>query len=250
MKRSKYIIAFIAIALITSCKQDAYQLFNDVARIQFGPDISLIYRPEYSFTDTLKAHTFYYDGTGIQQDTVFYDIYAVGGASKSDRAFKLVQEQVPNVTNAVAGTHFVAFNNPAVSKHYVIKAGSVHSSIPIIVLRDASLKTTTATLKFNVVANEHFQLGEIRNLWRKLEFTDRLLRPVAWKAGYGKYSVAKHKFMIDTTGERWDQLFINGLVPDMESYYLAVIKIALVDYNNAHSGNPLEDEDGQWIEFP
>jgi len=250
MKNLKYIIAFIAMAIMASCKQDAYYLFNDTARIQFGPDISFLYNPEASLRDTVKPHTFYYDNATVQQDTVFYDIYAIGGTSKNDRAFKLVQEQVPNAANAIAGDHFVAFDNSIVNKYYVIKAGSIHTRVPVIVLRHPDLKKKTVILKFNVVANDSFQPGEISNIWRKTEITDRLIKPLAWRAGYGKYSVAKQEFMIAVTGERWDQLFITTLALDMESYYMGTLKIALADYNNSHPGNPLKDEDGDLVVFP
>lgn len=255
MKIFKYIMIAVVVFTMASCKKDQYYLYNDIARIQFGPDISLIYNANSALADTLKPFTFYYDTPDVTQDTVFFDIYAIGGISKTDRTYTLQQEQLPNTNNAVPGKHYVAFDDPKVSKLYVIKAGTVHAKVPVILLRDASLKTTTPILKLNVIADGSFQLGEKKNLWRKVQMTDRLSRPAAWSDSYstyyyGAYSVVKHAFMIDITGKKWDQTFMSTVALDEQAYYLTVIKTALINYNNAHPGNPLKDENGQLIIFP
>lgn len=251
----KYIMIAVVVLAMASCKKDQYHLYNDVPRIQFGPDISLIYKPNSALADTLKPFTFYYDAPDVTQDTVFFDIYAIGGVSKTDRTFTLEQEQVPNTNNALPGKHYVAFNDPRVSKFYVIKAGTVYTKVPVVVLRDVSLKTTTAILKLNVIADGNFQLGERKNLWRRIEMTDRLSRPLAWTDSYstfyyGAYSEVKHAFMISITGQKWDQVFMSQLAFDLQGYYLSVIKTVLIDYNNAHPGDPLRDENGQLVIFP
>ena len=242
---------------ITSCKKDQYYLYDDVSRIQFGPDIARIYQPSYNLADTLKAFTFYYETPDVTEDTVFFDIYAVGGVAKQDRTFVLEQEQLANVVNAVPGTDDVAFNDPRATRNYVIKAGEVHTKVPVILLRNSGLKSKTVTLKLHASVNDNFQLGERNNLWRKIVFTDRLSQPSAWDASgtryyYGNYSVTKHQFMIETTGLKWDQDFMAVLPSDyaLLQYYLGVLKTALIDYNKAHPGNPMKDESGEMVIFP
>jgi hypothetical protein len=257
MKISKYIIVVMVILTMAACKKDQYYLYNDSARIQFGPDKARIYTTSFDLADTLKPYTFYYEDQAIKQDTVFFDIYAIGGVAKADRSFTLAQVPVPNVTNAEPGKHYLAFNDPKATKNFVIKAGTVHTSVPIILLRDPSLKTSTPVLKFNVVADDNFKLGELSKIWRKIEFTDRLSQPAAWTASVtqyslGAYSTVKHQFMITVTGEKWDQTFTLATYSDsaLFAYYIAVIKTALVDYNNAHPGNPMRDENGQLVVMP
>lgn len=247
----------ITVLTIISCKKDKYYLYNDAARLQFGPAPNLIYQTFYNLADTLKPFTFYYDDAAVTQDTVYFDIYAIGGKTNNDRTFTLQQEQLPNTFNAVAGTHYIAFSNPQVSKHYVIKAGTVHTKLPVVLLRDASLKTSTPKLKFKIVSDGNFALGELSNIWRKIEFTDRLSQPSSWDAtitqfGFGKYSVVKHAFLIQETGEKWDNEFITKVYfgGGLLSYYQLLAKTALVDYNNAHPGMPLKDETGELVIFP
>ena len=160
-------------------------------------------------------------------------------------------------TNAVPGTDYKPFTDPTLSGAYVIKAGQVHTLVPVILFRSASQKTTTLTLKFAVVENENFKLGENSNLWRKIIFTDRLSQPTAWNATmtkyyYGAYSVTKHAFMITVTGQKWDQEFMTKIAPDLAqvNFYASLCKTALINYNNAHPGNPLKDENGQLVTFP
>ena len=131
---------------LASCKQDEYYLFNDVARIQFGPDISKIYTASYNQADSTKPFTFYYDAASITQDTVLFDIYAIGGTKSVDRPFAL--QQIPfgdPLTNAAPGIDYKAFTDPTVNKAYVIKAGQVHTLVPIVLLR------TTAGLQLQAL---------------------------------------------------------------------------------------------------
>jgi len=256
MKNLKYILMATVLLLLYSCKEE-YYLYNDIKRLQFGPDISRIYTPSYNLADSLKSYTFYYENSTKQQDTLFFDIYAIGGVSNTDRSFKLEQVTVPGAENAVAGKHYKAFNDASLTSKYVIKAGAVHAKVPVVMLRDASLKTTTVTLKFQIAQNENFSAGEISNIWRKAVFTDRLSQPTAWNASmsqyyFGKYSVVKHSFFIEKTGQKWDNDFIVSITADyaLLSYWKGVAKLALIEYNAQHPGNPITDEFGELVVIP
>lgn len=260
MIKLKYFIVALVVMTMASCKEDSF-LFNDGATLQFGPPLSAIYQPGANAAGSVSAYTFFYKSANTTQDTVYFDIYAIGGVSSKDRSFKLEQVQVEGVANAVAGTHFISFDNPAVSKNLVIKAGQVHSRIPVILLRHPSLKTSDAVLRFTIIENENFKKGEANYLWRRIDFTDRINKPAAWSGSYqttyyGKYSTVKHKFMMDATGELWDQAFMSELqdplLPDPSRimYYMSVIKAALINYNNAHPGDALRDEIGDLVVFP
>lgn len=258
MKKSIYLyMMLVFILLLNACKQDQYYLYNDVGRLQFGPEPSRIYTASYNLADTLKRYTFYYENASVVQDTIYFDLYAVGGTSDVDRAFGLEQELVEGVENPVAGVHYKAFDHVELAAHYVIKAGTVHTRVPIVLLRDASLKSNTYTLKLRVLPNEHFLEGEPTNLWRKVEFTDRLSRPAAWDDSMsqyylGKYSRVKHEFMIEATGQFWDEEFIQTIRPDFAllGYWTAVVKVALMTYNNQNPTNLLMDEDDELVIFP
>lgn len=252
-KLSLIYISVLVIALISSCTEE-YYLYNDEARLQFGPDISRIYRPSAKMEDTTKNSTFYYYPESRQTDTVYFDLYAIGGVADQDRAFKLIQEPVPGADNAEAGVHYKRFDDPSLSSYYTIKAGEVHCKVPVIMLRDISLKSKTVTLKLQVAQNENFKIGEASNIWRKVYFTDRLIKPDLWdtRLRLGVYSNVKHKFIIDVTGQRWDNEFCEIISANYAElgYWEGVVKIALLEYNANNPSNPLRDENGDLVVIP
>lgn len=237
---------------LTACKKDQYYLYNDIARLQFGPPVGQLYYSPADMADTLKPYTFYYEPAAVLQDTVFFDIYAIGGTSGQDRAYTLEQVMLEGEENAVAGVHYKAFDDASLKNAYVIKAGEVHAFAPVIVLRDASLKNKSVKLQLQVKANDQFQPGEIRKLWRRVELADQLSQPAAWNSTattyyWGKYSQVKHSFMVEQTGEKWDQDFLTEINADyaLLSFWRLKLRTLLTDYNNAHPGAPLTDESGK-----
>jgi hypothetical protein len=247
----KFIISAIVLLIIASCGPKDYMLYNDSAKLQFGPRESGIYKPKVQLHDTVKSYTFYYEPASVTQDTLFFDIYVVGGPTNEDRAFKLQQVEVPNETNAIAGTHYKSFTDPTVSSAYVIKAGDVHAFVPIVMLRDATLKTLAkVVLEFKIVKNSNFEEGEVDKLWRRAEFTDMLSKPNAWRSYYfEKYSNVKHKFMIEQTGEKWDDNFLRNIDYAKFSFWKIKFKTLLINYNKVHPNDPLTDEDGEVVMF-
>ena len=256
MRLLQIFLLIIFTGYFTACKKDAYQLYEQAAMLQFGPDTSMLYNPNVAYTDSAQSFTFVYSKASVVQDTAWFNIYAIGGISDKDRSFSLRQVQVDGADNAVPGVHYKSFNDPSVAGLYVIKAGKRHAFVPVVTLRDASLKKGPVVMRLEIAGNENFKAGEQLNAWRKLYITDRVVRPAAWNSYMesvvvGKYSEVKHLFMIEVTGKNWDQEFMLKLQADFsaQDYYKVVLATALIDYNNAHPGQPLRDENNQLIEF-
>lgn len=253
MRFLRYFSIVIFCLVFIGCKKAPYQTYSGTTYIQFGPAKASLYSPASAFQDSLKEQTFAYLDNSKTVDTVFFDIYTMGDVSNQDRPFKLVQEQVVGAENAVAGVHFKDLNEPDVAKQFVIRAGEMHSRVPITLLRDPSLREKSVTLRISVVENEYFRKGQENLTWRRLVFTDKLSRPNTWNVGMlGKYSEVKHRFMISVTGEKWDSELISYLARDVQAqhYWLGKIKTALLQYNTEHPTVPLTDEDNELIVFP
>jgi len=255
MKKLRYIPVLLFL-MATSCV-DEYSKYEGENYIQFGPELSRIYSTSYNYTDTTKLYSFYYFPASRVQDTVYFDVYAIGEVTLADRPFTLEQEMVANVENAVSGTHFKAFNDASVSGKYVIKAGTSNTRVPIVLLRNSTLKQKEVVLKFKVVENQNFKPGEKALTWRKIIYSDKLSQPAAWNASaiqyyWGKYSTVKHAFMIEKTGEKWDQDFMVGLPSNyaLLTYWRTKLKTILAEYNAANPGNLLKDEFGEVVTFP
>lgn len=254
MKNLKYIPAlFLGLSMVfQACKKDAYQFYSGIARIQFGPSQNLLYTSSGTYKDSLKSQTFAYSDISKVVDTVYFDIYTMGDIYSNERAFKLRQELLPGENNAVPGTHYKAFDAPALAGLYTIPAGQNHSRVPVILMRDASLRSKSITLKFRIEENENFKFGQEDLLWRKLVFTDKLSKPATWNIGMlGKYSEVKHRFCISATNQKWDDEFITKIVVDVQAqqYWMGKVKIALLEYNAQHT-TPLTDEDNEVVIFP
>jgi len=243
---------------MTTCKEDRYALFDGPARLHFGPDPfwanqpNLINYPQ----DDLKRLTFVYRDPSVVRDTVYFNAYTVGHLGTADRPFLLEQIEVEDAENAVAGVHYLPFDHPDLANQYVVRAGAAHQRVPIVLLRDASLKTKDVVLELRIKPNEHFLEGEAGRLWRRVEFTDRLARPQRW-AGLeedyvlGPYSRKKHQFMIDVTGLRWDDDFFDNeyLNFSVQIYWMNKVKQA---WEELFGTNPDEmfDENGNFWFFP
>ena len=84
-------------------------------------------------------------------------------------------------------------------------------------------------MNVEIVANDDFEVGDIRSTKARVVIMDRLTRPEGWNCDTGYpgydpnrsrfwafYGPVKHQFMIDysPSGERWDDAFLEELNKD------------------------------------
>lgn len=247
----------MSLVFFTACQKDPLS-YEGGARLQFGPLPEFVYNTNMELADTLKTYTFFYNFTDSPVDTVYFDLYAIGGPHQEARAFELEQVILPKEENAEAGTHYVPFDDPSVKLLYTFPAETVHVRVPIIMKRDPSLKEKKVKLHFRIKRNANFEWGEERLSWRRVEFSDMVDRPAAWdtfneRFFWGTYSRAKHTFMVQYTGQLWDQEFLLDLEKDngLKNFWKARLKGLLADYNIANPNKPIIDENTKLaIKFP
>lgn len=197
-------------------------------------------------------HSFFIYGTDVTRDTVHILICTMGMPTEYDRSINLVQTNIGQADAAIAGTHFVAFDDPAVKDSLCIPAGKVSQMIPIIVLRDKSLASEQVRLELTLEANEHFRQGI--DAWRNfvVTTTDEAVKPSNWDTFWKNYlgdswGTEKMRLIIQSTG--YSDL---SIVPSDFSYLYWIIdtaKQALIDYNIAHPEKPLCEADGTPVSF-
>ncbi len=207
----KYIVILLSIvSIFYSCSMNLEPLSDTHNRIAVVFDEDL---------DSVYSYTFAYYTDDFKYDTVYVELTVVGTIGETDRKVSLVQRQLegndPDGTpynNAVAGKHYVAFDDSSIADKYVIKAGATGALIPIVLLRDATLKDKDYTLQFDLVANEEFQLFSPINSTKRIVIADQLLKPSLWDGmldyyftGYGK---EKHKLMNEVVYNRSGE-FVN-----------------------------------------
>ncbi len=201
-KFSKYILIAFSAIFVSGC-ENKLEMFNHSDGLNF------IYNNN---VDSIVNYSFVYGPSTAVTDTILLNVETMGFIGENAREVTL--EQIPaEGTNAISGTHYVPFNDPTVKNNYVIPKGVVTATLPVIIKRDASLKSSTVTLVVGFKENNYFKSGLPKRSRFKIIFTDQLSKPANWAAyaiGYfGAYGVVKHQFLIDQTGKKWDDEYLS-----------------------------------------
>lgn len=203
MKRYTFIYGLFAVLFTCiSCQEQDMMHYEDDPAIYFANERLSVY---YSVQNDSINHSFFIYGEDVKQDTVHILVRIMGNPTDYDRPFKLTQTNIGQPDAAIAGTHYIPFDDPALVDSFSIPAGEVSRFIPIVLLRDESLTTETARLELTLEANEHFRQGI--DEWRNFLVTtsDTAVKPKIWDS-YWKYyfgeswGPVKMRFIIQTTG--------------------------------------------------
>lgn len=252
MKKSLYlyILLFVTLAGMTSCEKDMQVYSEETCWLNF-----------YYATKS-EAHetnfSFVYSGSSVTQDTVWVSVSTLGFVKDVDRPLAL-QQVTTGENDAVAGTHYVSFDDESLKKYYYMPAGATKTKVPVVVLRDVSLKTTAMNLKIGIKENENFKLGYEDYQNHLVTISDQLTKPSNWEYNGFNYYVSEytpgvHQFMIDVTGERWDDEYIEEVATD--SGYITYLgtyftkKLEEVNAEREAAGlDILREADGTPVEF-
>ena len=117
--------------------------------------------------------------------------------------------------------------------------------------RDASLTTKQVRLYIKVTESSDFKVGVNEENHLSIIWSDVLSRPNNWDAlekFFGAYSDTKYRFMLEHV-DAGDVLDADKMSwAKLNSYKIRFIN-ALDEYNAAHPGAPLTDENGVLVTF-
>lgn len=245
------------LTLLTACEKDL-PVYN-------GSDsmLNFVYAHEQN-SDSTCMYSFVYESDDVVKDTVWFDITTMGFPQDRDRYYELEQVLTGN-HDAVPGKHYVAFDDADYRSKLCVPAGAIEARLPVVVLRDPSLKTEgNVTLRLKFEPNDEFIVGYITRSFKVLTISDILSRPNNWNGicdhYFGDYGPVKHQFMIDVSGERWDDDYLVNTLRINESdcdqnYILALSNKfykALQEENARRAANnldPLAEDDGTLVAF-
>jgi len=259
---------FILLLLISmaSCEKDLPLYSDTTCRLNFyyNLDNTSEFKPEMA----LSSYSFVYGDPNIKSDTLWFDIQSMGFVSDQDRPIEFAQ--VDTTANmAISGKHYVAFNDPSIASYYKMPAGKAITKIPVVLLRDESLKDTSVVLKFCIKDNGYFTKGYDSYQTRIITFTDRMAEPSKWTYNYsgeddytfslvdyfGTYGVVKHKFLIEHTGKKWDNDYIEQFMTGDSDYRLYIQDKMITDLETLNSERAaqglgeLSESDGTIVSF-
>ena len=258
--KNKWILLLGVLAL-TAC-EDSSELYNyPINKIGFLRE---------NGENKPVTKTFIYDNSDVDRDTVYILMRTMAYVTEYDRtigiqeAEPVFQERVEGA-NAVPGVHYVPFDDPEYQKFAVVKAGQAEAQLPVILLRDPSLENEEVTLRIRIVQNEAFAPINEEDSEKLVTFSDMIMQPEAWDDSFsnffGTWGPVKFRFMLDVSGERWDDEFINTLWNDYPymMFWQARLRVLLEEENarrEAAGEGPLREEpapgeiEGKLVSFP
>ena len=246
----KYMIVAVLMVMATACDQ-SLEVYNHPA-------------DGLNFTDSLTNFSFVYGDPDATQEIMMVKVTTMGFVTDRERQLEFEQE-LTGSNDAIAGVHY------RFEDKYVIPANANSAEIPVTLLRDKSLENQAVTLKIRVKSNGIFGIGLVDKTYAKIVFTDQLSKPFHWNGGsiywFGVYGKVKHRWMIETTGEKWDDNYLYNVIgfnansstyrnenydEGFVLYLIDLLTIKLEAYNQdleANNQSRLTEEDGTEVSF-
>ncbi len=232
----KYIVP-VVVLLAAACSQ------HDALMYESDPQVCF-YRGDdgYGQQDSI-LHSFFLVSDTQDRDTVWVELALIGFPADEPRAVNIVQTNKDAADAAVAGTHYVALDDPEVVNQIVIGAGQAVTKIPIILLRDISLKTGKKRLELTVEANTYFKPGIDADRNFMIQTTELAEKPsnwddkASWKNYFGEWSSQKMWFIVNYLGlTEFEETYDTGY----KTYLKLKAHSKLNEYNASHD-EPLCD---------
>lgn len=198
--------------------------------------------------------TFVYDPESLTRDTIYVPVKSMGFLRDYDRFVRFEQVKLDSVFNAESGVHYVAFDDAEVKDLMFLPAGQETAEIPIIVLRDPTLRDTVVVLQLRIVENEYFKLGDLNRVEVLVEIGDMPMKPANWLSMFRTYGRVKHRFLINYFGWRFDEetfeMFKSDYLYAMTIRTKAQTELNRVNAERAARGEkPLCESDGTLVRF-
>jgi hypothetical protein len=264
MKKLTVILPAAVLILAGACRKEKIMTWSGDDRIRFRTDLA---------SDTLQSYSFLGQTDEVTSHIMYIEVDAEGGVRDFPRTVTLRQVATGG-GDAVAGTHYVAFDDAQVKGRYVIAAGEASVEIPVVLLRHPSLLDQEKTLRVELVGNEFFGLTTDNNRrFRVITFAEKPAMPDAWNTAvmsasntvpyFGAYGPAKHRFMIDQTNTTFDNDWFSAyftfeatgtwMIPRDTGYvsYIRQLLQRKLDALNAAAGEgkELKEADGTIVRF-
>jgi hypothetical protein len=224
----------LTLTLFSSCEKEGFY-YQDVDRVRIeGP-----YKWAVN-TDSLEF-SFITTPSGINQIEMEITVYVMGFAADKDRVVKI---GINSSKTTATSSHF------SCPLQVTVPAKSLSATFPVLLKRTSDLQQNTVRLYVELEESSDFKVGVAERDHLLIKWNDILSMPKNWselEQFFGSFSLVKYRFMINNTGitefsattMSWAQLM----------NYKIILRNALDEYNAANPGNPLKDENGQFVTF-
>lgn len=245
-----------AISVFAACKQVDVNKYENDPRIYF---------PNQSLTETSSPrdninHTFITVPDGQLTCDVEVDVRAMGFPADYPRAvifrqiFPDEKGYADGTPAAVPGMHYLPFDDPQMQERMFMPAGKVQVKIPVTLIKTPELEDGKVRLEFELVANEHFNLGIKKNLIFSISSTSQYQMPKLWDRWQnymGIWGAKKMWFLVTVVGMH-PSIFDETVTHAYSNYKKAQAIDELEKYNSDpnNKDTPLKETDGTVVKFP
>jgi hypothetical protein len=231
-------------ATLSGCRELEIDKYENDPRLYFYRDINLSKQ-----RDSI-SYSFFIQDAGVTRDTVLIELRTMGIPSTGKRPFKVEQSNAGDSLAAEAGVHYLPFDSDEMKGLMQVEPGAIDAFLPVVLLRDASLKNKEVRLEITIAENENFKPGIQNNLKFVVKSSDFAVEPASWQSWsyfFGEWGPQKMLFLM-----KYLELDFNQPSPqeiDIFYYYSGLARDLLKQYNDAHPNDPLTEDDGTLVSF-
>lgn len=231
------LLTIMAVGGLISCENDGFY-YQDKARVRLVGDDNWTLG-----TDSLELSFTTHTGNEAQ---IKVDACIMGNVTDYDRVVNI--EVDPEKTTAPKELYDVPST-------VVVPANENKGTFNATIRNSDVLQSKYVKLHIKVAASDDFALGVNEETHLIVKWSDIIVKPLFWddiEEHFGTYSAVKYRFMLDCLMAKG---FSTNLDPasglnwaDLHNYNIVFANM-LKEYNTAHSGAPLTDENGTLITF-
>ncbi len=246
-------LLFTAGVLITGCEEKVVEKFDDNASLYFYRDMYTTNNQGVLQYDSID-YSFFLTGSA-QETEIWLQVELTGKVSDEARPFTIVQTNAGAPGAAVAGTHYVAFDDPRITKYTILPAKATTVLFPVILTRTASMDEQNFRLVLALEPNPHFVAGIKQGNKGQQSFvinvTPEAIQPPTWDRHYnyafGDWGKVKMGFLINEVEFTDFETDMSNL--EMWYYWNLKAKTVLAEYE-AQNGELYEEDGVTKVTFP
>ena len=238
MKIFRHILsACMAVAMLSACENDKFY-YQDEPRVRLVGDEHLTLG-----ADSLELSFTTYAADEVQ---VKVDACIMGSVANHDRTVSI---EIDEARTTASPTLY------SVPPTVTVPAGENKGTF-FVTLRNASeLQSRAVALYIKTSVSDDFAVGVNEENHLLMRWSDIIVRPLYWadiEEHFGAYSNVKYRFMLDCLVAKGFAATLNPAAglnwADLHNYNIVFANM-LKDYNAAHPGAPLTDENGALVTF-
>ena len=227
----------LAACFLASCSSADEDFFY-----QDEPRVRLVGEDTWAAGTDSVTFSFVAYGSDVTEQEILVDAQIMGEVQSRDRVVNIAVDQ--NLTTADASMY-------TVPSTVTVPAGEAKGTFTVVLKRVAALQSKTVRLYIKVAESADFKVGVNEENHITMIWNDILSRPSNWASlepYFGAYSDTKYRFMLSNSGGAGEFSTETMSWAQLMSFKIR-FQNALNEYNAAHPGNPLTDENGNLVTF-